>query len=628
MTLARKLGLAQAPLAVALVLVGIVSAVVTTRLGERSRLILADNYRSVLAAQRMKESLERIDSDAMLLAMGRSGSEAARIGRDGADLESELRIQEGNITEASESAVTRRLRVGWDGYQRVLRDYVALPPNERELIVSRYFAEVQPAFLRVKAQADEVLAINQTAMVEKSDRAVDGARLFELVVIAAVLMGLTLGVVASTFMTRRLLRPLRDVNFAVRRFGEGDLAARATVDDTAEIAELAMEFNRMADKLERYRASTLNELIRGQQEAQAAIDGLPDPVLLWDARGQLHGANDAATEVLHMDPEAPAGEMFARADPAVKAVIERLLAHVLGGKGPYVPRGFEDAVRMDAAATGSPGTRIFMPRATPLQANGGAVTGAAIVFQDATKLFEFDELKNNLVATVAHEFRTPLTTLRMALDLCTEEVVGPLTVKQGELLLAAREDCERLQTIVDDVLDLSRIEAGQVQLHRRPATPEALVERAVEVHRAAAEQAQVTVNREVQADLPGMFVDPERLHLVLSNLINNALRYAPRHSHVVVRAATGDGGAAVGSHRKQRPTRVRFEVSDRGPGIASEHQSGLFEKFFRVPGSPQGGSGLGLFIARGVVEAHGGSIGVDSERGRGATFWFCVPTTP
>jgi signal transduction histidine kinase len=247
------------------------------------------------------------------------------------------------------------------------------------------------------------------------------------------------------------------------------------------------------------------------------------------------------------------------------------------------------------------------------------------VLQDITRLFRFDELKNDLVATVAHEFRTPLTSLRMALHLVTEETVGPLTPKQGDLLFAAREDCERLQVIVDELLNLSRIESGTIELHRRRTDPAALLDLAIEPHRAAAQQGEVTIRAEAFPGLPDVFVDHDRMQLVFSNLVTNAIRFAPRGSEIVVRARAGAARADAGSHRAPAPAEIRFEVADHGPGIAKDHQAGLFEKFFRVPGSPAGGSGLGLFIARGVVQAHGGEIGVDSAPGQGATFWFTVP---
>jgi signal transduction histidine kinase len=610
-TLKGRLLAAQAPLALALAFVGVVSGAVTTRLGEQSRLIIADNYRSALAAERMKESLERLDSSALFLLAGHDAEAAAGLAAYRQRFENELKVQEGNVTEPGEGEVTRKLRVAWNDYTRALADYRALPDHgQRD---AAYFSRLNPQFTRVKQLADEVLAINQDAMVRKSDRAARRAQQFERLVVAAVLLALVLGLVASTWLTTRMLRPLRVVSAAVRRFGENDFKARAVVSGNDEIAAVAAEFNRMADRLERYRASSLGELLQAQQAAQAAIDGLPDPVLLIDANGTLHGANAAAAKLLGVDPERPVAEAYAGADPGVRAVIDRMRAHVLGGKGVYVPRGFEEAIRV---AEGPAAERILLPRATPIYGETGAVAGAAVVLQDVTRLFRFDELKNNLVATVAHEFRTPLTSLRMALHLCTEGIVGPLTEKQADLLFAARDDCERLQVMVDELLNLSRIESGQIDLHRRRIDPETLVAAAVDVHKAAAEQAGVTLATEILPGLPDVFADPERLQLVFTNIISNAIRFSPAGSRIVLRAFSRDPGL------------IRFEISDQGPGIPKEYQSGLFEKFFRVPGSPSGGSGLGLFIAKGLVQAHEGQIAIDSAPGQGTTVWFTIPVAP
>ncbi|HVR04356.1 MAG TPA: ATP-binding protein [Polyangia bacterium] len=623
MSLKAKLLLAQTPLALALVLLGIFSSAVTTRLGMQARLILADNYRSVLAAQRMKDSLERINAAALFLLAEHEDDARPEIATYRRKFDEELATQEGNITEAGEAAVTRQLRQAWNRYADVLLAYES--PAARPARDVAYFSRLAPAFARVNQLEDQILAINQDAMVRKVERAERRAREFDRLVVGAVVLALALGLLASVWLTTRMLRPLGVVAAAVRRFAGNDLKARAAVRGHDEIATVAVEFNRMADGLERYRASSLGELLQAQQAAQAAIDSLPDPVLLLDASGALAGVNTAATRLLAIDLERPAGEVYANADPGVRAVLERLRAHVLGGKGAYVPKGFEEAVRV----AGTPdGERILLPRAAPIYNEAGAVAGAAIVLQDSTRLFRFDELKNDLVATVAHEFRTPLTSLRMALHMITDGVVGPLTAKQADLLFAARDDCERLQVIVDELLNLSRIESGQIDLHKRRVDPETLVGAALGVHEAAAAQAQITLASEVLPGLPDVFVDPDRLELVFSNLLGNALRFAPAGSRIVVRAKAERPIDSVREHRLAEAARVRFEVQDQGPGISRAHQEGLFEKFFRVPGSPAGGSGLGLFIAKGLVQAHGGTIGVESTPGQGATFWFTVPTAP
>jgi signal transduction histidine kinase len=621
-TFRTKLLLALLPAAVALVAVGMVSSVVTAAIGKQSGTILQDNFRSVLAAQKMKDSLERIDSHVLFILAGHGAESPDQIARYGQLLEHELRVQEGNITEPGEKEATARLRAAWNSYQAAVQMYLAAHTDAQRRPL--YFDTLAPAFNRSRLAAEEILNINQDAMARKSQKAERRAIWFEQLMIAAIALASLLGLVASATLTTRLLRPLGVVSAAVRRFGQGDVQARARVEGKDEAAQLAQEFNTMADRLERYRASSLGELLQAQQAAQAAIDGLPDPVLIVDATGNLQGANQAAASVLKVDTDK--ADPFADVDPGVRALLVRIRAHVAGGRGPYVPKGFEEAIRVAAPE----GERVYLPRGTPIYGETGNVSGTAVVLQEVTRLFRFDELKSNLVATVAHEFRTPLTSLRMALHLCTEEVVGPLTRKQADLLFAARDDCERLQTIVDDLLNLSRIESGRIDLNRRRIAPESLIDLAIDVHRAAAESHGVTLRSETMPGIGEVFADPDRLQLVFSNLFSNAIRYSPRGSEIVVTAHPEARATAVLPDHKTKAERwVRFEVRDQGPGIPKEHQGGLFEKFFRVPGGDQqGGSGLGLFIARGIVQAHGGRIAVESEPGKGATFWFTIPGAP
>ena len=224
----------------------------------------------------------------------------------------------------------------------------------------------------------------------------------------------------------------------------------------------------------------------------------------------------------------------------------------------------------------------------------------------------FDELKNDLVATVAHEFRTPLTSLRMAIHLCAEEAVGPLTEKQADLISAARDECERLQGIVDDLLNLSRIQAGRMELEAERVAASALSASAAELQRPSAEAAGLSLSVEDAAENLELNANRERVGLVLSNLLVNAIRHTPRGGAIALRAVE-DAEA------------IRFEVTDTGEGIPEEHQVRIFEKFYRVPGARAGGVGLGLYIAREIVQAHGGDMGVRSVPGRGSTFWFRLP---
>ena len=604
MTLRAKLLLAQAPLAIALVLVAAASVSAIATLGGGPELILKDNYRSVLAAERMLAAEKLIEEGLLLHATGRGGDPKADEAA-ASTFEKELRAQEENVTEPGEAEATRALRTAWSAFRSAIGAVQAGPAPAR---LDAYFRVFLPAARELQRAAREILEINQDAMQRKSDEARRSAERTTALVVGVAAAAVVAGLVLSVWLMARLLRPLAALTHTVRRIGEGDLDVRAPVTGKDEIAALGEEFNTMAERLRQYRSSSLGELLQAQQAAQAAIDSLPDPVLVVDAGGAVLHLNGAA-EALFIG--ASAGHTVGDLAPELRETVERVRTHVLGGKGPYVPHGFDEAVKVE----GTEGSRMLLPRASPLYSEEGGITAATIVLQDVTRLMRFDELKNDLVATVAHEFRTPLTSLRMAIHLTASEVVGPLTEKQADLMYAARQDCERLQSIVDDLLDLSRIQSGRLTLAPEPTGPRELVDAAVEKHRSEAASAGVSLAGVAGEHLPDVRVDRERIDLVLSNLVANALKHTPRGGMVEITAVEGEGF-------------VRFEVRDTGAGIAPEYHDRIFEKFFRVPGTAAGGVGLGLYLAREIVEAHGGRIGVESAPGLGSRFWFTVPRVP
>jgi two-component system, NtrC family, sensor histidine kinase KinB len=601
-TLRAKLILAQAPLLLALIVLGFVGSYTSRELARGAQAILRDNFRSVLAAQHMGDLLAEIDGGALFRLDGRTGEGLARIAEARRAFDGELVVQEGNVTEVGEAAATSKLRADWQALRESLGRFAALPVKadaERE-----YFDALRPAVAATRASAAAVLDLNQDAMVRKSDLAQRSARRLNDLLIAAAALGCLLGVVASGLLTTRLLRPLGVLSQAARRLGEGDSQARAVVTGGDELARVAAEFNTMADRLQRYRDSTLGQLLAAHRSSQAVIDSLSDPVVVLGPRSEILHLNAAAEGVLAL--RADTG--LAAASAELRTVLERLRDHVFGGKGVYLPKGLEEAVRTHT----STGERRFLPRATPVYSEQGEVIGASIVLQDVTRLLSFDELRNDLVATVAHQFRTPLTSLRMAIHLLNERAAGSLTEKQADLLFAAREDCDRLQSTVDELLDLSRIQAGKLELRLREVDVESLARVALEAQRSAAELAEVELRSTVLPGQGELRVDPDRIALVFANLLGNAIGHSAKKGEVVL-GATSDA------------QHVRFEVTDHGPGVPREYRQAIFEKYFQLPGSQQGGAGLGLSIAREVVRAHGGEIGVDDSPEGGARFWFSLP---
>jgi signal transduction histidine kinase len=243
------------------------------------------------------------------------------------------------------------------------------------------------------------------------------------------------------------------------------------------------------------------------------------------------------------------------------------------------------------------------------------VAGAVSVLEDVTRLRELDRLKDEFISVASHELRTPLTSMQLAVQLLAEGSAGALTERQAQLVRMASKDATRLDRLTRDLLDLTRLEAGTAVPNRRPLSAADPVEAVLGQLRSTAEHKGVLLETNIPAGLPGISGDAEQLSRVVSNLVSNALRHTPSGGRVsIVAAEKGDA--------------VEYAVTDTGPGIPPEYLDRVFERFAQVPGATAGGAGLGLPIARRIVEAHGGRISVESEAGHGATFRFTIPAAP
>ncbi len=607
MTLKKKLLLAQLPLIVALLLIGIISAVTTHKIGETSQIILKDNFRSVLAVEKMKEALERIDSAVLLIII-----EDHR--KDGEDIideylntfEHELKIQLNNITEKGEKEATELLNSLW--YEYKTRLTVFRKSQYSNTMKRIYFNEISPLFKKTKSTADRILVMNQDAIVQKSDQVRKVSRQTNFFLLASVIILAFLGITVSFFLTGHLVRPIGILSDVTRRIEEGDTEARANIAGSDEIARLGEDFDRMADSIARYRQSSLGELLLAREASQATINSINDPVFVFDISGNLLTINHAAEETFFSGHADSINNPMTHLDVKLQDTIEHIKWNALKGRGPYRSRGFEDMLQVSTPC----GDMYFIASASPVYEIEGAVIGVTVVLNDISRFKRLNDLENNLVATVAHELKTPLTSLRMAIHICLEQSIGGLNEKQLDLLYASREDCERLQMIVDELLDLSRISLGKVSMNIEPVKVSSILESAFDRNQ------ELTANREIKLSISyvdagiSVLADPDRIKIVFDNLITNAMKH------------TG-GGGTIDLTARQEAGAICFEVTDSGVGIDDVHLPRLFEKFYRIEGDSSEGVGLGLSIVKDIITVHGGQVGVKSALGYGSTFWFSLP---
>ena len=598
MSLRVKLLIGYSVFIAALVVLGAWSAWRLHEMGKVSRRIISENYDSVVAAQEMKESLERQDSAALFALLGAREKASFQLREHRARFDANFQKAANNITEPGESGAIEAIRQDREIYYRRFDSFIT------RATADEYFKQLEPQFNKLRVDCERLLQLNQRAMLAKSEaaRAVAQLWFYRTLLIAGILVAA--GLFLAFFLANRIVGPLRELTATTAKIAGGDLNAKVAVNSRDEVGLLAAEYNRMAERIRQLRNSDLGQLLVAQQTTEAAIESLYDPVLVTDAEGHVTKLNLAAEEIFGSEKE-NAGRHVG--EVARDGRIAGAVAEALQSQRPVAGEGMSSVLPL--AVDGL--ERAFRLRTTPMRDHGTHLLGAVTLLEDITHLREIDRLKSEFIATASHELRTPLTSVQMGVHLLLERVAGDLTDKQVEVLSACRDDCERLDKLMRDLLDLSRIEAGESKPALEPVRTRDLINAANEELRPQVEAKGLAFRVESPSELPNVMADRSQVERVLNNLVVNAIRY------------TKQGEIRISA--LPRGSFVAISVSDTGAGIPHEYLPHIFDKFVQVPGAPTGGAGLGLAISRLIVEGHGGQIRAQSEPEKGSTFTFTLP---
>jgi PAS domain S-box-containing protein len=616
MNLRNKLLITYLVFDAALLVLGGWSALRLLEMGTVSRRIISNNYDSVVAAQEMKESLERQDSAALFALLGARSKAEIQLREHREKFDISFQKAANNITEPGEPDAIEAIRRDRDAYYKLFDAFIAkvnasqdtelIPRVRKEELSERneYFTTLEPQFNKLRAECDHLLQLNQRAMLGKSEAAASVARLwfYRTLLVAGVLS--VAGLSLAVFLSNRIVEPLRQLTLTTSKMAGGDLDARVTVNSHDEIGVLAAEYNRMAERIRQLRNSDMGKLMVAQQTTEAAIDSLYDPVIVTDDAGCVTRLNLAAEEIFGSENQNTGRHV---GEIARDARIAGAVAEALESQRPVAGEGMSSVLPL--AVDGL--ERAFRLRTTPMRDNARHLLGAVTILEDITHLREIDRLKSEFIATASHELRTPLTSVQMGVHLLLEGALGELTDNQTEVLQACRQDCERLDKLMRDLLDLSKIEAGESQPQLATVNARCLLLTALKDLRPQVEAKGLKLTVDAPSDLPSVSVDKLQIERVLNNLVTNALRH------------TADGEINISAER--RDNHVAISVHDTGEGIPVEYLPRIFDKFVQVPDSRSGRAGLGLTISKSIVEAHGGQISVQSQNGHGTTFTFTLP---
>ncbi len=595
--LRTRLYLGILPLLLILVGVGVYAIQVERELaGSLSRDLLG-NYRAISALQQMREAAQQMSGAILDARRGNVLAAQKDFDAQRSAFKRQLTEQRTGSAGSSRMGLVDEIDAAFEEFSKRGDEVFRLGGGgslaEQQRDGGSHF-KVNEA-IEALTRHDSAAAVRTAARVERL------ASTTEQGILIAIGAAIVLSLFVGWRLAASLLRPIKLVTASAVAVGEGDLDRSVPEFSTDELGQLGRAFNTMAAKLRAYREATLAKVLRTQRTMEATLTSAPDPVFVVDRDGTHEVRNPAAEEVA-------AGPDFA--DGKFPPSLAEPLATVLTTGEHYLPTDYGRAISLRVGRD----DRHYLPRMLAIGDKLTEFKGAAVILQDVTKFRLLDDAKTNLVGTVSHELKTPLTSLRMAVYLLLEQKLEGFTPTQRELLESARDDADRLLRILDNLLDLARLEAGASMLDSADVGIGALLEDVAREARVFIEAAGQTLVVEIPPSLAveSIRVDAARLRHVFINLLTNAAKYSPPAGVITLSAAA-------------EPGFVRFAVRDRGPGIPAESLAHVFDRFYRAPGQTKSGAGLGLAIAREIVVAHGGSITCFSTVGEGTEFHFVLP---
>lgn len=573
MKIKTKLTLGVGLLFLMILVLSVVSAKYMFELKDDTENVLVNNYRTLEYSRNMLLALENASPNSM------------------DSFEEYLRRQEKNITEITEKEITEALRSHFERLQQ----------NQSDSTIKS----------EIRKDIFSIMDMNMQAIQRKSEMAKQTANSAVFWIAITGTLCFLMAFILLINLPASIANPIEELTESTKQIADKNYSERVHFEEHSEFGELAKSFNAMAQKLEEYNNSNLAKLMMEKKRVETLIDKMNDPVIGLDEKMQIIFANEEANQILGLPDSALIGvhsKDLALRNDLLRELIKDIEETASNKK---------DLSPMKIFANGKESyfeKDVQHISIIPTGETKAKVVGHVILLRNVTAYKKLDFAKTNFIANVSHEFKTPISSIKMSLQLLENEQIGSLNDEQKNLVDSIQEDASRLLKITGELLNMTQVETGNIQLAIVPADPQEILQYAINATRTQAEQKQINFEIDCPEQLAYVLADEEKTAWVITNLISNAIRYSYDNSTIYLTIRETEHG-------------VEIAVKDTGQGIAPQYKEKIFERYFRVPGTKKAGTGLGLAISKEFIEAQGGQIALESEFGAGSTFTLLLHKT-
>ncbi len=556
-----KLSLGLGFLFAVIILIGGVGVNYINTIANQSKEILKDNYESIQYAELMMQNIDAADTDSAVFFKR---------------FDTTLKLQESNVTEIGEKDYTAEVRLEFN--------------HMRNKAIST------ASLLKLKKDLYNITDLNMQAILRKNNQAQATAE--RVLAYIGVIGGLCF-LIVFTFIINfpgYIADPIRELTVSIKQISNKNYHQRLHFKSNDEFGELAEAFNAMAAELEHYENSNLAKILFEKTRIEAIINNMKDAIVGLNEKRMVLFANIKAAQLLGMHEKDMVGKYAP--DVALNNDLMRLL--------------LSKELTIKPIKIFADGKESYFTKENVSIVSEEKPIGEVILLKNITQFQELDLAKTNFIATISHELKTPIASIKLSSKLLEDTRVGELNEEQKQLVNNIKGDSERLLKITGEVLNMAQVETGKIQLNFQKVDSKDIVKYAVESLKFQAEQKHIKLELEIENNLPRVNADLEKTAWVMVNLLSNAIRYSPEKEIIKINVS-------------QTNDLIKFSIQDFGKGIDPKYSDKVFDRFFQIPGSNKNGTGLGLAIAKEFIIAQNGHIGLKSELGKGTTFYFQIP---
>lgn len=590
-----------------IVLLSLLGILFTNKLARESKGTILNNYTSVEYSFQMLKSLENIYSLQLNQIKSKTFNDSiviCSIYKEKNIFDENLDQESKNITEVGEAELVNQLQSEYGKYLKLINEMKS-GKNFSENDIRKFYEQ----YLKVRQTISKIYDLNMFAIQKKSSEMQNLAD--EITIYMAIVASISILITLSFifYFPSRIVEPIKELTARIKSISERKYDQKLEVSTKDELGELASAFNLMAERLKLYDAKQIDQLLSEQKRMESLVHNLDDGVLLIDENKNVVVANKKILDITGL-----------KASDIISRYLPDVAAH-----NDLVREIYKAAISVNPESDSSKPLRIIFNneeffykiekeeiKTYSELTHQETFIGYLFLLKNITQFQVRDAAKTNLLATASHELKTPLSSINLSLKLLEDKRLGGLNKEQAEVINSLRQQSNRLSRVINELLDYSQIETGNIKLNFMPVKPEDIIELGVTALMMQAAEKNIHFETELEENLPEVRADLEKVVFVFVNILNNAIRYSKQNGEIKFIVNKGDG-------------EVFFSIIDHGPGISKEDQEKLFQRFTQVGKKTRQGWGLGLAISKEFIQAQNGKIWVESEVEQGSKFIFTLP---